>query len=192
MKASAVRRRRKAFVTPERHVAFYAGNYPGVFDPDTHYALFALRAVAQLVNDSSNEWLSQLGLTVGKYGYLVTLESAPGHRLTFNELSRWIHTTNATVTTMIQSLERDGLVRRVPNPEDRRSVLAELTPKGSRLVKRAIVLHHENIERALRAFSMEKRRDLFRLLVELGEAFEEDAAASARSRSNAWSGSSAT
>jgi DNA-binding MarR family transcriptional regulator len=169
---TAMRRRRKAFVTPERHVAFYTGNYPGIFDPDTHYALFALRAVAQLVNDHSNEWLAELGLTVGKYGYLVTLEAVPGRRMTFNELSGWIHTTNATVTTMIQSLERDGLVRRVANPDDRRSVLAELTPKGSRLAKRAIVLHHENIERALRDFPIEKRRELFRLLVELGEAFE--------------------
>ncbi len=167
-------RRRKSFVTSDQHAAFYAASFPGVFDPATHAALFALRAVAQFVNDRANEWLAPLGLNVGKYGYLVTLESAPGRRMRFNDLGRSMHTTNASVTTMIQTLERDGLVRRVPNPDDARSHLAELTPQGRRLARRAVEAQHAHVERALHRFPAAKRKQLTALLLELGEAFQDD------------------
>lgn len=167
-------RRRKVFVTSAEHDAFYAASFPGVFDPATHRALFALRAVAQLVNDRANEWLTPLGINVGKYGYLVTLEAAPRKRLRFNDLGRSMHTTNASVTTMIQSLEHDGLVRRVANPDDARSSLAQLTAAGSRLARRAVAIQHEHMERALRTFPPAKRERLTALLIALGGALQAD------------------
>ncbi|MFT5048774.1 MAG: DNA-binding MarR family transcriptional regulator [Chlamydiales bacterium] len=42
-----------------------------------------------------------------------------------------------TMTRLIQALEKDGLVRRKPEPEDRRAVRIEATPKARRLLVRA-------------------------------------------------------
>src|SRR5437667_9567704 len=42
--------------------------------------------------------------------------------------------TRSTVTGVLDSLERRGLVRRTPHPEDRRSVVVEITPKGRRVL----------------------------------------------------------
>jgi DNA-binding MarR family transcriptional regulator len=43
----------------------------------------------------------------------------------------------ASVTNTIDRLEQRGLVRRRPAPEDRRRILAEITPDGRKLAKRA-------------------------------------------------------
>ena len=42
----------------------------------------------------------------------------------------------STMTRLVDGLERDGLVRRGPDPEDRRGVLVHATPKGCRTLHR--------------------------------------------------------
>jgi DNA-binding MarR family transcriptional regulator len=47
-----------------------------------------------------------------------------------SELGQRLIVTRATVTGLLDSLERRGFVRRAPNPADRRSLLVEITPAG--------------------------------------------------------------
>jgi DNA-binding MarR family transcriptional regulator len=42
----------------------------------------------------------------------------------------------STMTRLVDGLERDGLVERAPDPDDRRGVLVHATPKGTRLLHR--------------------------------------------------------
>lgn len=42
-----------------------------------------------------------------------------------------------TMSTLVRSLEDEGLVRRQPDPVDRRAVRLRTTPKGERLLRRA-------------------------------------------------------
>jgi DNA-binding MarR family transcriptional regulator len=51
-----------------------------------------------------------------------------------SELGDRLIVTRATVTGLIDSLERRGFVRRTPNPADRRSLLVEITPSGLEVV----------------------------------------------------------
>lgn len=53
--------------------------------------------------------------------------------------------TSGTMTNRVDRLERRGLVRRLPDPRDRRGVLVELTPSGRTLVDEAMadLLEHE-------------------------------------------------
>ena len=51
-----------------------------------------------------------------------------------------------TVTEAIDGLERDGLIRRRPDPEDRRAKLVEITVKGKAAVKRTEPLRKHMIE----------------------------------------------
>jgi DNA-binding MarR family transcriptional regulator len=46
------------------------------------------------------------------------------------ELAELLTVTPRTMTDIVDVLERDGLVKRVPDPDDRRSVLAVLTEAG--------------------------------------------------------------
>lgn len=175
--------RRKTFAVPEALLGPFMREHPGV-DPDAHRVLFALRAVAQFVNDRANEWLAPLELTVGKYNYLVALGTARRGGLTLTEIARLIHTKSATVTQMIAALERDGLVARAGNPGDRRSTVARLTPAGKALLRKAVEHHHAHIERAMREFGASDRRALFASLLRLGASFSvaEPAVAARRGR----------
>jgi DNA-binding MarR family transcriptional regulator len=62
-----------------------------------------------------------------------------------SELGARLQVTRATVTGVVDSLERRGLVRRVDNPTDRRSTIVEATPEGLALVHevRRLVHRHE-------------------------------------------------
>jgi DNA-binding MarR family transcriptional regulator len=62
-----------------------------------------------------------------------------------SELGERLIVTRATVTGVVDSLERRGLVRRTPNPADRRSLLVELTPEGGAAVTavRTLIHRHE-------------------------------------------------
>ena len=139
--------------------------FPGVADPWSTRAVFAIRALAQGINDAANTWLAPFGLTATKYNYLVTLYRCEGQALSLNELSGYIHTSNASVTSVIDALEKDDLVERVEHPSDRRSVLARLTRKGRAATEEAFPAHHHNIELMMSRLNDDERRMLVALLV---------------------------
>jgi DNA-binding MarR family transcriptional regulator len=66
-------------------------------------------------------------------------------RMPPSELGDRLQVTRATVTGVVDSLERRGFVRRSPHPADRRSLFVEITPEGLTVLKelRTIVHHHE-------------------------------------------------
>jgi DNA-binding MarR family transcriptional regulator len=91
--------------------------------------------------------------------------------LTLNEISAHVHTANATVTTMINALERESLVKRTPHPSDGRSSVIHLTARGRKLSERAFRLHHAQIERTLSDLPVTERRAILAGLVRVGDAF---------------------
>ena len=50
-----------------------------------------------------------------------------------SDLAKQIRRTKSTVTTLVEKLERNGYVERVPDPADSRGVLVRLTDKGRAL-----------------------------------------------------------
>ncbi|GAA0425267.1 MarR family transcriptional regulator [Acrocarpospora corrugata] len=69
------------------------------------------------------------GLSTGALDLLVRLGGAETG-ISIGELARAAGVSSRNVTGLVDTLERDGLARRVPDPEDRRSVRAEITPAG--------------------------------------------------------------
>ena len=66
---------------------------------------------------------------------LAVIEGADA-QLTPSEISERMLHSSATVTNTLDALERLGWVRRIPNPEDRRSVLVEITDEGQAVADR--------------------------------------------------------
>lgn len=73
------------------------------------------------------------GLTVPQADVLVLLHHEP--RM-MGELALALGTTSGNVTTIIDRMERKGLVRRYPKPTDRRCIMVELTDVGRGYVQR--------------------------------------------------------
>jgi DNA-binding MarR family transcriptional regulator len=64
--------------------------------------------------------------------------------MTPSELGERLIVTRATVTGLLDSLERTGFVRRSPNPADRRSLVVEITPAGLAVVRELRTIVHRN------------------------------------------------
>jgi DNA-binding MarR family transcriptional regulator len=145
--------------------------FPG-FERHSIVALFALRALAQRIADYTSEALAPLGLNAAKFNYLMVLYCNPNVEMTLTEISRYIHTSNATVTSMIASLERDGLVTRRAHDLDGRSSVVRLTDAGTELIRRAAPIHHGHWDAALADLSLAEREQLADLIIRAGTGFD--------------------
>jgi DNA-binding MarR family transcriptional regulator len=168
------RKRSGTLSIPKVHLDSLALEFGKSFNPANAQLMFTLRAVAQRINERANLWLAPLGLSATKFNYLVALYANRATGLTLNDVSRLVHTSNASVTSMIDSLERDELVKRGANPADRRSTVVKLTPKGRTLVRKAFIEHHARIDAALKPFSAPERRTLLDLLQRVGANLDTD------------------
>ena len=110
----------------------------------------------------------RFGLGRGEVGMLAALRTAPPpHRSTPTRLGRGLMLSSAGVTSRIDRLERRGLVRRLPDPDDRRGVLVELTDEGLTLVDAAVTAHTASSRELLERLDPEELEDLERLLRKL-------------------------
>lgn len=75
-----------------------------------------------------------VGMTGARFTLLLTLYFARDHTLVQNAISREMSVSRTNVTNLIDGLERDGLVERIPNPSDRRVSYAHLTQRGVAVV----------------------------------------------------------
>ncbi len=90
---------------------------------------FALLHAAQAVTDKLEGVLNEIGLSLAKQSALTQLAQA-GTPLTLSDLAARLSCVRSNITQLVDRLEADGLVRRVDDASDRRSVRAELTSLG--------------------------------------------------------------
>jgi len=79
----------------------------------------------------------------------------------------------SNLTTVIDNLEKRGLVRREDNPEDRRAYLIRLSEKGRELVAASFPDHAARIHQLLGVLSAAEQRQLGRLCRALGRGVAE-------------------
>jgi DNA-binding MarR family transcriptional regulator len=91
-------------------------------------ALSALRFAGRSLKHLQERWAEQHDLSEGRMGVLFRLYRHGPCPL--GDLAEDLDSTPRNITGLVDHLERDGLVERVPDTEDRRSVRARLTPAG--------------------------------------------------------------
>lgn len=104
--------------------------------PQMH-AVTSLMRVQQLVLSRLDTVLKPLDLTFARYEALVLLSFTQRGSLPLGKMGERLQVHPTSVTPIVDRLESAGLVRRVPHPEDRRAVLAEITDAGRALVEQA-------------------------------------------------------
>jgi len=114
------------------------------------------------------------GLTLPQFDVLVQL-----HRrregMTPGELTRALLVTAGNVTGIVSRLVAMELAERHPVPEDRRAVRVRLTPRGRRLMRRAIPRHRRDVATLLSGISPADLGRLRDLLGHLGRTLEREA-----------------
>jgi MarR family transcriptional regulator, transcriptional regulator for hemolysin len=132
-----------------------------VLETPGHLISLAARGFARL----SEIRLKPLGFGVGHLPVLVALKD--GHASTQRDLARFAKIGQPPMAQMLARMERDGIIRRVIDPDDRRSSLIVLTATAEAQMPAAIdALLQGNCE-ALKGFTDEESRLFVGLLLRL-------------------------
>lgn len=84
--------------------------------------------------------------------------------ITQRDFGEYLHFAPATLTAMLQRLERQGLIVRWADERDQRLMRLRLSEAGHVMRDRILNTFHENIQHTLGAFSGEDRAELARIL----------------------------
>lgn len=92
------------------------------------------------------------------------------HGLTPGELAAKLQMSPASVTAMVDRMEVTSYLTRRPNPDDRRSVLIDLTPAGTQVMQEAFDAFAADLGRAIHGTSLPHLEELSALLDQLTAA----------------------
>ncbi|MCX4844619.1 MarR family winged helix-turn-helix transcriptional regulator [Streptomyces sp. NBC_00893] len=127
-----------------------------------------IQRMARHLESLATDSLAPLGLEPGEFDVLATvLRSGPPYELTPTKLSHSLLISGAGLTKRLVRMEGRGLVKRRLDPDDRRSLLVELTEEGRVLAEKAVVVHGSATADLMGVLSPAKREQLADLLREL-------------------------
>jgi DNA-binding MarR family transcriptional regulator len=108
----------------------------------------------------------EFATTLPRFDLMAQLERHP-EGLKMNELSRLLMVTGGNVTGIVDQLEKEGLVERVSEPEDRRAWLIRLTSSGDKTFAEMARAHEHWVVELLAGLSGRERDELLKLLAKL-------------------------
>lgn len=146
-------------------------------DPSACEVFLHLLRTSDEVFGVSERYLTENNISQGRFSVLMLLWKNPARRgeaarpadcppspRTPAELADAAGVTRATMTGLIDTLERDGLVRREPDPDDRRMMSVRLTPKAEAFLKQMLPGHFQTMAKLMAPLSETERKTLVRLL----------------------------
>jgi DNA-binding MarR family transcriptional regulator len=131
---------------------------------------YLLAKASQRWNELLQAGFAQAGFPEVKASYgsvLIPLFEEEGLRM--GEIARRARLSKQTMTTMVRLCERDGLVERLPDPDDGRAMRVHLTPKARRFQTRAERVLSELENEVETVLGWRDSRNLRRTLAELQE-----------------------
>jgi DNA-binding MarR family transcriptional regulator len=137
---------------------------------DDHSALriwLRLLTCTQLIERQIRSRLREdFGTTLPRFDLMAQLERYP-EGLKMNELSRLLMVTGGNVTTIVDQLEKEGLVERLDEPDDRRAFRIRLTRGGARSFAEMARAHEQWVVELLAGLSRRERDELLKLLAKM-------------------------
>jgi len=117
------------------------------------------RIAVKLSNEVFRPLLPQL--SISQFGILQAIHhNGP---MLQKELARHIQKTTGNITTVIDNLEKKGLVKREIGKKDRRCFRISLTPDGSRLIMKLLPAHTKHVENIMGKLTKMEQEKLMRI-----------------------------
>lgn len=108
-----------------------------------------IKAATRLEQRIDTALRRECGISHTMFEVLIRLCRQPDEEVSQRELADALTLTSSGITRLIDRMEQAGLVRRVPSPADRRSVLVEPTEHGCAAFLQASAVHSQVVERYL-------------------------------------------
>ncbi len=120
--------------------------------------LARISRIAYLATEAIADALKPYGLTQHEYVVLASLrDGGPPYTKSPSRLLDFaLITTSGGLTNMLHRLERDGLISRAPDPDDRRGVLVSLTDDGLELIQEASTAYLATANQFVAGFTPEQ------------------------------------
>ncbi len=123
---------------------------------------YLINRLARLSNRWADTRFQKLGLAIAQMPVLYTLKD--GTSSTQSELARLAYIEQPTMAQLLARMERDGLIRRTANPDDRRSSLVSLTPRALKKLPEAGGILLDGHKKVLQGFTKQEIETLSHLL----------------------------
>jgi DNA-binding MarR family transcriptional regulator len=132
-----------------------------------------INGIARRIRKGMEITLAEHGLTYQEWHVMSRLRFAKNNRSSPGGLAEDLELSSGAMTSRLDRLEHAGLVRRLPDPEDRRGIVVELTEKGREAWDTAATVQGRREAFFASALSKTEQRQLNKLLRKLMLALEE-------------------
>ncbi len=129
-------------------------------------AVTSIMRAQQILLARFNALLAPYGITFPRYEALMLLSFTKAGALPLGKIGERLQVHRTSVTNIIDKLEADGLVKRVPHAEDRRATLAQITARGRTVATEATAVLNAELfgVGGLEADEQERLTELLRAL----------------------------
>ena len=145
-----------------------AGRYP-TLDPTANEAFLNLLRTGDMVFEEIGAFLARHNISQGRFTVMMLLHRPWIEAHTPASLAEESGVTRATMTGLIDTLEKDGMVVRQPDSQDRRTVHVSLTEQGRASLEAMLPDYFQCVSRIVSPLSARERKELVRLLQKLQE-----------------------
>lgn len=122
-----------------------------------------LSSTIKLETEIRSRLRAQFDITLPRFDLMAQLERYP-HGLRMGELSKRMMVTGGNITGIANQLEKEKLVERVVDKNDRRSYSVKLTPEGLMSFKKMAQVHEDWVDELLQGLQAEEKHQLIQLL----------------------------
>jgi DNA-binding MarR family transcriptional regulator len=140
-----------------------AKRYPDL-DPTSCESFLTLMRVASDVLEAFGQFLASYQLSQGRFTVLMLLNRNPEQPANPADLAERSGVTRATMTGLIDGLERDGFVKREPDLNDRRMMVVRLTEKARGFLDTMLPDYFRRISALMGHLQPQERKTLVHLL----------------------------
>jgi DNA-binding MarR family transcriptional regulator len=158
----------------DRMLAVWVREIPGL-DRLTEGIVERIEILARYFNHSMETTLAEFGMDRRTHRVLGRLRyQGPPYRLSAGRLAEGLGLSSGAMTNRLDRLESAGLIRRLPDPDDRRGVLVEPTEAGHAAWDRATDTQAQREALIASALTDEEKEELHALLRRLMRAFPDE------------------
>jgi DNA-binding MarR family transcriptional regulator len=144
-----------------------------MLDPEVEGIVDRIGGLQRRFKRAMDETLDEFDLDWSEYKLLSLLtREGEVYRSSPGKLARIMELSSGAMTNRLDRLEQAGLVRRLPDPDDRRGILVELTPDGKRVYEDAVGAQGRKESLVASALSVPEKKQLNALLRRLMIEFE--------------------
>ncbi len=148
-----------------------AQRYPEL-DPSASEVFLHLLRAGDEVSLHTEQNFAHHGISQGRFGVMIQLLAPVGNAtgpagLTPAELAERTGVTRATISGLVDTLERDGFVNRAADAHDRRMQRVCLTPKARDFMEKLLPEHFQRMAALMAPLDEDERRTLVRLLTKI-------------------------